>query len=356
MAHQLSSYIEPILKQLNAEASYLLYVIPVATILAFGLLIYAFGFKKVKLPEDAASADQTKKGKSKGPKAKSKSKGSSPQQSVVKSNGSLNAQPQKQQLPAKPKAVVQPIKRDKVVEKTKKNQVKEKTDIEIDSTADLDSGDWVTVTSKKAAKSQEKQLAKKEKKEKLKEAKSVTNESTIKVTNLMVDEEPTVATLESIWTGGEEEPLEFEDTRALKKKQPSKKSKEKVAAKKQAEAEAVVLAEPQRKTSEDKLTSTVIASYDSVPEQKSRKKSDSKKPEVAKVDSKKASKKSDVKAPVEAKSQKADPGNRPVAPKASPAPEVAPVVPKPPSNKVERPLAAPAPAPSSSTDITDGTY
>lgn len=357
MAHELSSSIDALLQQINLDASYLLYVIPVATILAFGLLIYAFGFKKVKLPSDTLSSpESTKKGKSKGVKSKSttKSKASSPQQSQVKANGSVNhqnhQQQQKQQQSVKPKAVVQPIKREKVHEKVKKTQTKEKNDIEVDTATDLDSGDWVTVTSKKTAKSVEKQLAKKEKKEKLKQSTNAsTSSSTIPVTEVIVDE-PTVVTLESVWSVGEEEPLEFEDTRALKKKQPSKKSKEKVAAKKAAEVEASVTAaaEPQRLI-EDKLTSTVIASYDSV-DVKPRKKSDSKKPEVpAKGESKKPAKKTEVKAaPVEGKVSKVDTSGS----KSSP-PEV--VTPQLPSNKVEKVSTVPVAA-SSSTDITDGTY
>lgn len=328
------SYLQPILNQLGQQSSVTLYAIPVVTVLAFCLLVFTFGFKTVTLPVDPVASEETKKGKSKS-KAKQKSKQSSPSQNQVKANGSANhvnhqQKQQQNQQAAKPKAVVQPLKRDKVVEKSKKNQPEKESEVDV---ADLDSGEWVTVSSKKANKNQEKLQAKK-KEAKVKESSVSTKENDKKVPPVVEDDIP--QSVESAWTAVDEEPIEFEDTRALKKK-PGKKQKEKISSKKLPEPESIM--EPQR-VPEDKITSTVIASYDSVAEQKPKKKSEAKK----------ANKKSDKGSEVKVQT----PGEEAKGAKLLGVDSAPVLPPELPSNKLSTPVVPPAP--SSSTDITDGMY
>jgi len=322
-----------------------LYVIPVLSVLALCLLVYAIGVRSssavpptLALLRDDHKHVQKKLQSNKKPNNKNKSK---PVEKRSENGhvGSAN----------KPQAVVKPLKQEKKSASVTQEVVK-KPKVSSDDIEDLSSGDWVTVVSDRAKKAlkakqttvqEDKPLKeevipptntskdeKKGKKQEKKQADSLNKrskreineatqlpltESREQVSNKVEQKSASsapVATIEVLdWTAEEPEEFKKEDISKAQKKRASKNSKEAVKKlESQISRESIVLPPPQPQASQatsiitlddkpapkDKITNEILAQYDSAPiNKKDAKKSNNKKADNNKVSKEQTPKKAD---------------------------------------------------------------
>lgn len=392
-----------------------LYVIPVLSVLALCLLVYAIGVRSssavpptLALLRDDHKHVQKKLQSNKKPNNKTKSK------PVEKHNenghvGSAN----------KPQAVVKPLKQEKKTASVTQEVVK-KPKVSSDEIEDLSSGDWVTVVSDRAKKalkakqtpvSEDKPLKedvipptntskkdeKKGKKQEKKQADSLNkkskreiNESTQsplteskeqaskKVEQKSAPPAPVAAIEVLDWTAEEPEEFKKEDISKAQKKKASKNSKEAVKKlESQISRESIVLPPPQPQASQapiitlddkpapkDRITNEILAQYDSAPiNKKDAKKSNNKKADNNKVPKEQTPKKADSSTSTSKAKAAPVPKDKPQENKKQAAPKKV----SPATNKTEQPAKVEAkvvePPPSlaassgasGSTDVTDAT-